>query len=118
MEKIIIAGHSAGAQFSQLYSVGNDLDGKLNNISMSYWIANSQFFLYTNENRWSKSISDFSVPTSCSNYDEYPRGLVDKNTYMNSNSNVQIINNFIKKCYASTWRGRYYELTTNNYLLC
>ena len=93
MEKIIIAGHSAGAQFSQLYSAGNDLDGKLNNISMSYWIANSQFFLYTNENRWSKSTSDFSVPTSCSNYDEYPRGLVDKNTYMNSNSNVQIINN-------------------------
>ena len=95
MKKIIIAGHSAGAQFSQLYSTGNKMDGNIGDISMNYWIANSQFFLYANEFRWSKSDSDFYIPSTseCSNYDEYPRGMIDRNNYMNSLSEVQIINN-------------------------
>ena len=99
LKQIFIAGHSAGAQFSQLYSAGNSMEEKYTNINFGYWIANSQFFLYTNPNRWSDTDGDFIVPDEslCQGYDEYPRGMVDRNTFMNKLSSEKIIQNISKR---------------------
>ena len=95
LNKVFIGGHSAGAQFAQLYSAGNSIDGNISSIEIGYWIANSQFFLYTNGNRWSDIISDFAVPdlSECEGYNEYPRGLEDRNTFMNKLSIEKIKEN-------------------------
>ena len=75
------------------------MEEKYTNINFGYWIANSQFFLYTNPNRWSDTDGDFIVPDEslCQGYDEYPRGMVDRNTFMNKLSSEKIIQNISKR---------------------
>ena len=99
LQKVFIAGHSAGAQFTQLYSAGNSLDGNISGIDLGYWVANSQFFLYTNGDRWSDSQSEFVLASEsdCEGYNEYPRGLEDRNTFMNELNTAMIKENLSKR---------------------
>ena len=120
MKQIFIVGHSAGAQFSQLYSAGNSIEEKYTNINFGYWIANSQFFLYTNPNRWSDTDGDFIVPDEslCQGYDEYPRGMVDRNTFMNKLSSGKIIQNISSRKVTTFGRRGRYKFCFNHYMLC
>jgi len=99
LNKIIIAGHSAGGQFVNRYASGNKLD-KSGNIPMKYIVANPSSYLYFNPGRivggnyveYSRGlwVNPNLFKLACSNYNDYRYGLEDKNEYMSSVSNFNL----------------------------
>lgn len=51
LELIVVAGHSAGGQFTHRYAATNGRDGNLPGIRMRYVVANPSSYLYLNERR-------------------------------------------------------------------
>jgi pimeloyl-ACP methyl ester carboxylesterase len=62
IEEVIVAGHSAGAQFVQRYGAANLLDGSIR-AKMHYLVANPSTYLYLDGQRLSKSDDQFYTPT-------------------------------------------------------
>ncbi|MCI4671169.1 MAG: hypothetical protein MRZ79_23725 [Bacteroidia bacterium] len=80
LEKIIITGHSAGAQFTNLYAAASPMPDQLAGIDVEYLVANSQYFFYPGPERWNGS--SFVVPTGCNNYDNWPYGTGNLTAYL------------------------------------
>ncbi|WP_240655408.1 hypothetical protein [Paraburkholderia phosphatilytica] len=77
LKRLIIAGHSAGAQLVQRYAALNDLDETLRGegIDVHYVVANPSSYLYfTNERPEGNT---FAVPAhmQCVSYDDYRYGM-------------------------------------------
>jgi pimeloyl-ACP methyl ester carboxylesterase len=82
LAKIVIAGHSAGAQFVQRYAVARrDVPGMA---PVSYLVANPSSYVYLDERRpVAGNMKEFAVPTgSACNPNLYKYGLEKPNAYM------------------------------------
>ena len=88
LNTILVTGHSAGAQYTYLYSATNPVEYTLNNKELLYAVANSSSYLYLNELR--EADSNYYIPTDCNNYNDWPFGLQDRNNYA-SNIKLKII---------------------------
>jgi len=99
LQEVIVAGHSAGAQFVNRYAAGNTVEQRLLSefgVTVSYVVANPSSYLYFDAKRavpWTTDV--FAVPSasvrqSCSGYDEYKFGLAQLNAYMARVSTSQL----------------------------
>lgn len=89
LQNIVIAGHSAGGQFTNRFAAGsNEPIVGLTVIPTRYIVANPSSYLYMDENRRvAGTVSQFAIPTdseksNCPNYNEYKYGLEKLNSYM------------------------------------
>jgi hypothetical protein len=62
LKKIIIAGHSAGGQFTHRYAAANFMDGQFSPIPIRYLVANPSSYLYTTTTRPRFDGNGFGVP--------------------------------------------------------
>ena len=71
---IIIAGHSSGGQFTQLYATANKVDNTGQTVNFNYISANSQYYFYPGNERYNSNINQFEIPQNCGNYNVWPYG--------------------------------------------
>jgi hypothetical protein len=102
LRQIVVTGHSAGGQFSNLYAAGNRVEETitgLHGIPIRYIVSNPSDYIYFNDERWvQETYYTFAVPTQdqiaqCPNYNHYKYGLEDPNEYMSIGSD-QIIQQY------------------------
>jgi hypothetical protein len=62
LKKIIIAGHSAGGQYTHRYAAANFMDGQFSPIPIRYVVANPSSYLYINASRPRMDGNGFGVP--------------------------------------------------------
>ena len=78
VKRVLIAGHSAGGQFSHRYAAVHRNIKNLSHATFYYLIANPSSYVYLNNLRVSANNITFSLPkTTCSGYDDYPYGLAN-----------------------------------------
>src|SRR4051794_10450314 len=83
LDDVVVAGHSAGGQFTERYAATNRVDGTIG-VPMRYVVANPSSYLYLSPERpVSGSTTQFAVPSSssCPGYDTYKYGLNGLNPY-------------------------------------
>jgi Secretion system C-terminal sorting domain len=99
---IVLGGNSAGGKFTSLYALGgNALDDlpRHQRPKVHYMPVNTGHFLYvTPERRVEGEIDQFELPPQeyvdiCPTYNQYPFGLNDLNSYMQSTGALQILRN-------------------------
>ncbi len=95
LNTILVTGHSAGAQYTYLYSATNPVENTLNNKELLYAVANSSSYLYLNELR--EADSNYYIPSNCNNYNDWPFGLEDRNNYASNSSASEIIDQVIQR---------------------
>jgi hypothetical protein len=97
LQKIVVAGHSAGGQFCNLYTAGNRVHQVItgqHGISIQYVVSNPSCYIYFDAKRWIPGTSyAYDVPSSeqiaaCPDYNDYKYGLNNPNVYMNIGSSV------------------------------
>lgn len=84
LNKVVIAGHSAGGQFVQRYSAITPLPNVLPKFSFRFVVMNPSSYLYLDTRRPVLSAkNEFAVPDSglCPGYNQYPKGLERLNRY-------------------------------------
>jgi hypothetical protein len=103
LETIVVAGHSAGGQFTHRYAATNGQDGSLPGIRMRYVVANPSSYLYLDGKRphydgsagigtpyswscigfcqWRTNPGFSGAPICPGNYNDWRYGLDDKNSY-------------------------------------
>ena len=77
LEEILVTGHSSGAAFTQLYAFANRQDAQHPELSMSYVVANSQYFHYPVDLRWDPVQGAFvnPDPNDCPRFTSWPYGF-------------------------------------------
>lgn len=91
LERVTIAGHSAGGQVAHRYAAVNGLDGGSVTVPFRYVVMNPSSYLYFDDRRLASSavcsaatncaldaasfVSPYFDAAACAGYDEYPYGL-------------------------------------------
>jgi hypothetical protein len=97
LQKIVVCGHSAGGQFTNLYTAGNRVHQVItaeHGIPIQYIVSNPSCYIYFDAKRWVEGTSYvFQVPSAeqiaaCPDYDDYKYGLNNLNPYMNIGPDV------------------------------
>ena len=100
LTKIVIAGHSAGAQFVNRFAAGSPMQQVLAQqygIQLRYVVANPSSYLYFNgERRVKGTLDQFAIPdvSSCTDYNQYKYGLENLNSYMALSGSALIKNQY------------------------
>jgi hypothetical protein len=102
LKRIVVAGHSAGGQFTHRYASGTQIDQKAKEagIGMRFVVANPSSYLYfTPERPVNGSTTQFAAPsdTSCSGYDTYKYGFNNMTPYMTAVGAAKIKDQFKDK---------------------
>ncbi|WP_420346699.1 hypothetical protein [Pelagibius sp.] len=85
LDRITLAGHSAGGQFVQRFAVGHAPLAALSSVRLRYVVANPGTYLYLGPERPGPDFDgDFAVPSGadCAKYDRYQYGLGQLNGFM------------------------------------
>ncbi len=92
LQEITVTGFSAGGQFTQRFMSASVTEPKLTGLQVQYLVGAPSTFMYLNQYRPVKgSTTKFTVPTSCSGYNDYKYGLLHRNNYMSAVTSAQII---------------------------
>lgn len=97
MEHIILTGHSAGAQFTNLYTAASTQADAFPEIQFDFIVANSQYFFYPGPERWDPSSSQFTTPNSCNNYTNWPYGTDNPTEYLSNSTAAEIRDRFTRR---------------------
>lgn len=97
IEKVIVTGHSAGAQYSHLHAAASPAGENNPDIELQYIVANNQYFFYPGPERFSNISNSFNLPIGCDNYTEWPFGTDNPTSYMSSFSDDEIRQRFINR---------------------
>ena len=86
VREVVVAGHSAGGQFTQRYAATTSIEAQRPGLRFRYVVTNPSSYLYLNDQRPVNSNRDqssvrFGTPHRCSTYNEYKFGLEDRNRY-------------------------------------
>ena len=84
VDELVFTGHSAGGQLTNRYTASTPLISTLcadYGINTKSIIANPGSYVYMSPMRREGESSEFTVPTNCSEYNEYSYGLEDLYTY-------------------------------------
>jgi hypothetical protein len=105
LRRIVIAGHSGGAQLVDRYAALNHADERIRGlgIDLSYVIANPSSYLYFTPVRPSGSAF---VPYSlgvCPAYDQYRYGMQQLVPYANGASSAEVFRTFAKREVSFLW---------------
>jgi len=86
LNRIVVAGHSAGGQFTNRYAAGTRIaPAATSGIERRYVVANPSSYLYFDSARYNGSTLrrlTGSEAKKCSGYDDYKYGLQDRNKFM------------------------------------
>ena len=81
LQEVVVAGYSAGGQFSQRYAVSSPLEGQLEgSVAIRYLVMAPSSYVYLDENRPDASEPDGFAPPddpSCPDFNSYGYGLED-----------------------------------------
>jgi hypothetical protein len=96
LERIVIAGHSAGGQFANRMAAGSAAMDSLvgEGVAVRFVVGNPSTFLYLNEDRWVRgSAWEFAPPNAgetilCPGWNDYKYGLENPNEYMDQDAQV------------------------------
>ncbi len=96
LERIVVAGHSAGGQFANRYAAGSTAMDSLagEGIEVNFVVTNPSTFLYFNEDRWVREGGWLFMPpdaetiAECPDWNDYKYGLENLNMYMNQDLQV------------------------------
>jgi pimeloyl-ACP methyl ester carboxylesterase len=85
LRRVVIAGHSAGGQVVQRYSLGTPGVTGANTVGVHYVVMNPSSYVYLTDERFVSGA--FGVPSSdqvsqCPGYDQYKYGMQGRNDYM------------------------------------
>jgi hypothetical protein len=96
--RIVIAGHSAGGQFVQRYSAITPLPDLLSNYTFRFLVMNPSSYLYPDAQR-PLNDSTYGLPdiNACPQYNRYPKGLTDLNTYAQATGADRILHNMMHR---------------------
>jgi pimeloyl-ACP methyl ester carboxylesterase len=95
LQRVVVAGHSAGGQFVNRYQVGTAAD----NVSR-FVVANPSSYLYFGAERFSGATLRALTPAeqaSCPDFNDYKYGLRDLNSYMGATPEQTLRDRFIKR---------------------
>jgi pimeloyl-ACP methyl ester carboxylesterase len=96
LKRLVVAGHSAGAQLVQRYAVLNNLDGTLRSagIDVHYVVANPSSYLYFTNER--PDGTTFAVPAhlQCVGYDDYRYGMQNIVPYGEGHDGVDLFRRY------------------------
>ena len=87
LTEIVIAGHSAGGQFTQRYAAAGQAPSILHGVDISYLVANASSYLYFNAYRPDPADptgQHFIIPTTSCAYDNYKYGVGHPNAYLDA----------------------------------
>jgi pimeloyl-ACP methyl ester carboxylesterase len=93
LRDVVIAGHSAGGQFTQRYAATSRIEYSRPTLQFRYVVANPSSYMYLNDRRPSAT-GTFIVPTGCSGYNDYKYGLEDRNAYAAQVSDAEILGQY------------------------
>jgi hypothetical protein len=93
LRKIIVVGHSAGGQFVARYAAGSPVVDRFS-IQVSYVIANPSAYLYFNDKRTDGNKGFITPDNSCPDFNVYPYGVEQMNSYMGHVSTYELSNRF------------------------
>ncbi len=87
LTRVVIAGHSAGGQVVQRYSLGTTGVTGPNTVALRYVVMNPSSYMYLTDERFTNGA--FEVPTNeqiaqCPDYDQYKYGMQGRNEYMST----------------------------------
>ncbi len=99
LNRVVIAGHSAGGQFVQRYAVGHPDDVIPAHLQVRYVVANPSSYLYFDPQRPVMGGDGFAIPANAADcsYDRYKFGLQRRNTYMNATSDTVLAERYRKR---------------------
>lgn len=97
LEKIIVTGHSAGAQFTGLYAAASPMEDLVTGVEIDYIVANSQYFYYPGNQRWNPGTSTFEVPSGCTSYADWPYGYGSPTAYLSRFSAADVSNRYVNR---------------------
>jgi pimeloyl-ACP methyl ester carboxylesterase len=93
LREVVIAGHSAGGQFTQRYAATSRIEEARPELRFRYVVANPAAYMYLNDRRPSAT-GAFFLPTGCSGYNDYKYGLEDRNPYTSQVSDAEILDQY------------------------
>lgn len=96
LEKIIITGHSSGALFTQTYALASEIEIDYE-FSFEYIVANSQYFYYPEDVRYNPTTGNFTTPTTCEEFNEWPYGFESAVEYIASKNREDLNQSFKSK---------------------
>lgn len=96
LKKVVVIGHSAGGQFVARYAAGTPLINRTP-FQISFVIANPSSYFYFSPERWHEN-KGFIIPDNqCPEYDVYPYGTTQLNSYMEKVSIRELQERFIHR---------------------
>ena len=98
LEEIVVAGHSAGGQYVHRFASGSPVEAEVSGLRFRYVVANPSTFLYLGPERPDGS-GGFAVPErgDCPDFNDWHRGLENRNTYMNRLTGEEIRTNLVER---------------------
>jgi hypothetical protein len=98
IRRVVVAGHSAGGQFVDRYSVTTPIPELWTSVSFRFITMNPSSYLYPDARRPAGDGS-FVVPdsTDCPGYNHYPKGLMQLNTYAEAAGADHILANMLHR---------------------
>ena len=99
LNRVVVAGHSAGGQFVQRYAAGHPDDVIPAHLRVRYVVANPSSYLYFDLQRPIAGASDFAIPPDTADcaYDRYKYGLQRRNAYMNAAAGAGLAERYRKR---------------------
>lgn len=113
LERITVAGHSAGGQLVQRYAAANTVENTEPHVPVRYLVANPSSYLYFDPRRLTKSAActdathcdltaaSFAAPyydaAACPGYDEYPYGMQKRDGYTAKLPDLQIQGQYVAR---------------------
>ncbi len=98
LSRVVVAGHSAGGQFVDRYSATTPLPELYPAVHFRFIVMNPSSYLYP-DNKRPDADGNFIVPdsTGCEDYNRYPKGLTELNTYAQAAGADRIVHNIMQR---------------------
>lgn len=93
LREVVVAGHSAGGQFSQRYAATSQAEQTLSGIRVRYVVSNPSSYMYLNGKRWKDGAFrglDEIQRLKCRGWDDYKYGLDRRSGYVGRLSGSEV----------------------------
>ncbi|GAB4235783.1 MAG: hypothetical protein Tsb0034_10080 [Ekhidna sp.] len=97
MDKVIVTGHSSGGLFTHVYAAANKIDNQELDLSISYVVANSQYFYYPTAERVNESNNQLYTPSGCAAFNLWPLGYNSVPPYVNEVVESDLNDQFVSR---------------------
>lgn len=100
LTRVVVAGHSAGGQVVNRYSLGTPGPSGDDTVDVHYVVMNPSSYMYLSADRFTDR--GFGIPTAgqiaqCPEYDQYKYGMEGRNDYMSSLDAEAMIQRFVSR---------------------